>query len=149
MADEGNKENKRELDLDQVQDQVKNLFKNIPNHIPLLLFTSPGKNDVFSNANRQVIGAFRKMTPKIDLREFDIGHKEAKKRDIAYSPTLLIDPDRYNIRWYGAPLGEETKTFAEAVVMTGYGETGIGIEGRKVLDRIDGKRDVKVFVSPT
>ena len=147
----GNKdtENKQELDLDQVQDQVKNLFKNIPNDISLLLFTSPGKNDVFSEGNRQVIRAFRELTSRIDLREFDISHKEAKKRGIIYSPALLIDPDRYNIRWYGAPLGEEAKTFAEAIMMIGYGETGIGSEGKNILDRIDDKRDIKVFVSPT
>ncbi len=149
MTDKGNKENTGELDLDQVQDQVKNLFKSIPNDISLILFTSPGKNDVFSNGNRQVIRAFRELTPRIELREFDTGHKEAKKRDVRYSPTLLIDSDRYNIRWYGAPLGEEAKTFAEAVMMIGYGETGLGGEAKKVLDRIDDKRDIKVFVSPT
>ena len=142
-------ENKQELDLDQVQDQVKNLFKNISNDISLILFTSPGKNDVFSDANRQVIRAFRELTSKIDLKEYDTGHKEAKKRGVGFSPTLLVAPDQYNIRWYGAPLGEETKTFAEAVMMIGYDETGIGSEGKKVLERIDDKRDIKVFVSPT
>lgn len=149
MTDKENKNITQELDLDQAQDQVKDLFKNIPDDISLLLFTSPGKNDVFSDANRQVIRAFRELTSKIDLREFDISHKEAKKRGVSYSPTLLVAPDRYNIRWYGAPLGEEAKTFAEAVMMIGYGESGIGNEGKKVLDRIDNKRDIKVFVSPT
>ena len=149
MADKEDMENTQELDMDQVQTQVKNLFKNIPNDISLLLFTSPGKNDVFSNANRQIIRAFRELTPRIDMREFDISHKEAKKRSIKYSPTLLIAPERYNIRWYGAPLGEEGKTFAEAVMMIGYGESGIGSEGKKILERIDDRRDIKVFVSPT
>ncbi|MGD9161578.1 MAG: FAD-dependent oxidoreductase [Desulfobacteraceae bacterium] len=144
-----NTEKKQDLNLDQVQDQVKTLFKNIPNDISLLLFTSPGKNDVFSDTNRQVIRAFRELTSRIDLLEFEISHKEAQKRNISYSPTLLIEPDRYNIRWYGAPLGEEAKTFAEAIMMIGYGETGIGSEAKKVLDRIDGRRDVKVFVSST
>ena len=142
-------ENTQELEMDQVQTQVKNLFKNIPNDISLLLFTSPGKNDVFSNANRQIVRAFRELTPRIDMKEFDISHKEAKKRDISYSPTLLIDPEKYNIRWYGAPLGEEGKTFAEAIIMVGYGEPGIGSEGKKILERIDDRRDIKVFVSPT
>ena len=149
MFGKKNKENDQELDLDQVQDQVKNLFKNIPNDISMILFTSPGKNDVYSNGNRQVIRAFRELTSRIDLKEFDTGHKEAKKRGISFSPTLLIDPDKYNIRWYGAPLGEEGKTFAEAVMMLGYGETGLGEEAKKVLDRVDDKRDIKVFVSPT
>lgn len=149
MTDKENKNITQELDLDQAQDQVKDLFKNIPDDISLLLFTSPGKNDVFSDANRQVISAFRELTSKIDLREYDTSHEEAKKRGVSYSPTLLVAPDRYNIRWNGAPLGEEAKTFVEAVMMIGYGETGIGSEGKKVLERIDDKRDIKVFVSPT
>ena len=142
-------ENKQDLGLDQVQDQVKNLFKNIPNDISLLLFTSSGENDVFSDTSRQVIRAFRELTAKIDLKEFDTNHKEAKKREVSFSPTLLIAPEQYNIKWYGAPMVEETKTFAEAVMMIGYGETGLGDEAKKVLDRIDDKRDIKVFVSPT
>ncbi len=138
-----------EYDLDHVQNKIKDLYKNIPNNIPLILFTSKGVNDVFSEGIRKVIRAFRELTSRIDLREFDISHKEAKERDIKYSPTILIDPDHYNIRWYGAPIGEETRTFAEAVMMIGYGETGMGSESRKVITRIKDKREIKVFVSPT
>lgn len=143
------KEETQELELDQVQEQLKNAFKNIPNEIPLVLFTSPGENDLFSDASRQVIRAFRELSSKIDLREFDISHKEAKKRNIRHSPTLLIDPDNFHIRWYGAPIGEETRTFVEAMMMIGYRQTGLGSEGKKILNRIEGKRELKVFVSPT
>ena len=135
--------------IDQVQDQVKALFKNIPNDLTLVLFTTPGVNDVFSDACRQVIRAFRELSPRIDLKEFDTGHKEAKERGITHSPTLLINPDKYSIKWYGAPVGEESKTFAEAVIISGYGETGLGEEAKKVLFRIKEKREIKVFVSPT
>lgn len=138
-----------DLELDRAQEEVKDVFRNIPLEVPLILFASPGKNDVFSDANRQLIRAFRELSSKIDLKEFDLNHKEAKKRDIEYSPTLLIDPDNLNIRWYGAPLGEEARTFTEAIMMIGYGETRIGNEGEKILKRIEGKRDIKVFVSPT
>ncbi|MFC1838731.1 hypothetical protein ACFL1N_04050 [Thermodesulfobacteriota bacterium] len=137
------------LELDQAQEQVKDVFRNIPLEVPLILFAAPGKNDVFSDANRQLIRAFRELSPKIDLKEFGLNHEEAQKRDIEYSPTLLIDPDNFNIRWYGAPLGEEARTFTEAIMMIGYGETNLGSEGGKILKRIEGKRDVKVFVSPT
>lgn len=148
MSTENNK-NPQELDLNQAQDHVKNLFKNITNDISLVLFTAPGINEAFNDANRQLIRGFREFTPRIELREFDIGHKEAKKRNIEYTPTLLINPDQYNIRWYGGPMGEEAKTFAEAIMMAGYGDAGLGNEGKKVLERIKGTRDIKVFVSPT
>ncbi len=137
------------LELDQAQEQVKDVFRNIPKDVPLILFAEPGRNDVFSDANRQIIRAFRELSPRIDLKEFDTKHEEAKKRNIQYSPALLLDPDHVNIKWYGAPLGEEARTFAEAVMMIGYGETNLGDEGKKILERIEGRRDIKVFVSPT
>jgi thioredoxin reductase (NADPH) len=143
------KEETHGFSTDQMQDQVKKLFSNIPNNISLLLLSSPGKNDLFTNASKQIIKAFQALTPKIDLREYDLSHEEAKKRDIRYSPTLIIGPEKYNIRWYGAPLGEEAKTFAETVIMTGYGESGLGKEGSKVIKRIKERRAIKVFVSST
>jgi len=149
MFGKKSKEEAPSLELDQAQEQIKDVFRKIPREIPLILFAAPGKNDVFSDASRQIIRAFRELSPKIDLKEFDLNHKEAKKRDIEYSPTLLIDPDHYKIKWYGAPLGEEARTFTEAIMMIGYGETNLGNEGRKILKGIEGKRDVKVFVSPT
>ena len=61
-------------DLRELQTQLQAVFKDIPKEIPLLLFTDPGINDVFSQAARQVIRAFRKMTPKITLREYTLDH---------------------------------------------------------------------------
>lgn len=149
MFGKKDKKEASDLVLQQAQEQVKDIFRKIPEKIPLILFTQPGKNDVFSDANRQLIRAFRELSPKIDLKEFDLNHKEAGKREIKYSPTLLIDPDNYNIRWYGAPLGEEARTFTEAIMMTGYRDTRTGREGKKILEKIQGKRELKVFVSPT
>ena len=60
-----------DLELDRAQEQVKDVFRNIPLEVPLILFTAPGINDVFSDANRQLIRAFRELSPKIDLKEFD------------------------------------------------------------------------------
>lgn len=148
-SNEDDHDHSHNLELDQAQEQIKEVFRKIPGEVPLILFAAPGKNDVFSDANRQIIRAFRELSPKISLKEFDTKHKAGEKWNIEYSPTLLIDPDHFNIRWYGAPLGEEARTFTEAIMMIGYSETQLGSEGETILERIEGKREVKVFVSPT
>ena len=135
--------------IEQAQAQLKIALEKMPNEVPLLLFTAPGINDPFSRGARQVIRALRELSPKITIREFDVGHKEAIKLKAKYSPTLIFDPENYNIRWYGAPLGEEARTFVEAVMMIGYGNTSIGNEAGKILKKIKGPRNIKVFVSPT
>jgi thioredoxin reductase (NADPH) len=133
----------------EAQAHIKMLLEKMPGKIDLLLFTTPDKNELFSQAARQVILTLKKMSPKITLREFDTSHKRARDLNVKYSPTLFINHDRYNIRWYGAPIGEETRTFVEAIIMLGYSEILISKDSKKILDRITDQRNIKLFVSPT
>jgi len=133
--------------MEQLEAQLEPLFKDLPGDVPLLLFTQVGRNDVLSAAARLLIRAVREVSPKITLREFDLSHKLARQWSVARSPTLLMDPDRYRIRWLGAPIGEEARTFVEALLMIGHGKSGLGRESLKVLNKIDTGREIKVFVS--
>ena len=121
----------------------------MPHDIELLLFTHKGGEDAFAEGTRQVVRAFRELTPRIRLREYGLDHELATKWQIEYSPTLLIAPDRYGIRWLGAPLGEEAKTFLETILMVGSGQSGLSEQSRKVVSKIDSVRQIKVFVSPS
>jgi thioredoxin reductase (NADPH) len=129
--------------------ELKALFKKMPHKIPLLLFTRTGENDIFCEAARQAIGMVQKMSSKITLHEFELGHEMARKEKVDFSPTLLFDPHRYKARWMGAPMGEEGRTFIQALIMMGYGKTGIRKESLKILKKIDSPRNIKLFVSPT
>lgn len=129
--------------------QLRQAFENMPNDIPLYLFAGAGPGDVFVDSCRQIIRAFRQLTEKITLKEFPLGHDLAKKWNVESSPTLLIDPDRYNIRWLGAPMGEEGRSFLEAMIMIGLGKSDISDQSRPMIERITEPRHVKIFVSPT
>jgi thioredoxin reductase (NADPH) len=135
--------------MEQLQAQLKSIFKNLPHDVPLILFTQPGKNDLFSSACRFLVRAVREVTPKVTLREYDLKHSVAKTMGVNRAPTLVLDPDRYKIRWLGAPIGEEAKTFVEAVLMMGNRSSGLSQESLKVLKKITSPREVKVFVSPS
>jgi thioredoxin reductase (NADPH) len=139
----------REKEAREIDRELRKTFDRMPNRIPLLLFTNPMKNEPFNEAARQIIRAVRQLTDKVDLLEFDLSHKTAKKWNAERSPTLLFDPDRYHIRWLGAPAGEEVRTFVQALVMMGQGKTPLGEQARKILERIDGPRHIRVFVSPS
>jgi len=144
-------DNKLQKEMQDLGTYLSSTFDKMPNQIDLVLFTSPVKNDIFSQAARKVIRSFRNATPKITLREYDIGHREAimLQADLVHPPALLINPGQYRIRWYGAPIGEETRTLLEAFIMLGYGETHISLNSKKILERIISPRNIKVFVSPT
>ena len=78
--------------------QLKETFEKLPNDIALYLFTAKGHEDAFTHGNRQVVRAFRELSARITLREFDLDHEMAKKHNITCSPTLLIAPERCSIR---------------------------------------------------
>ncbi len=129
--------------------QLRATFAQMPNAIPLLLFTEKSRDDVFAQANRQVIRAFRELTDKITLHEYDLSHEKARQHNVTVSPTLVIAPDQYNIRWIGAPMGEEARTFLELLLLVGSGNSNASEQSLKVLERIDAPRHVKVFISPS
>ncbi|MDJ0830662.1 MAG: FAD-dependent oxidoreductase [Desulfobacterales bacterium] len=129
--------------------QLKATFDQLPNDIPLYLFTAKGHEDVFTHANREVIRAFRQLTDKITLREHDMDHELAKKWNVTHSPTLVIAPEKFAIHWLGAPMGEEARTFLEILILIGLGQSQLSDQALKVLNKIDADRHIKIFVSPT
>ena len=129
--------------------QLKATFEQLPNDIPLYLFTAKGHEDAFTHANRQVIRAFRELSSKITLREYDLDHELAKQWNVTSSPTLLIAPERYPIRWLGAPMGEEARTLLEILILVGLGQSNLSDQSLKVAKRVDTPRNLKIFVSPT
>ncbi len=129
--------------------QLREVFEKIPREIPLFLFTQEGKDDVYSRAIRETVRAFRALTDKIRFQEFPLDHEQAKKWEVDSAPTLLIDPKRYRIRWLGAPMGEEGRTFLETLILVGMGKSHLSDSSVKMVRRMEGERKIKVFVSAT
>ena len=142
-------QNDEEIQIQQAQREIAKLLGGINTEILILLFAQPGKNDVFSDAARQAIRFFRQITDKIILREYDLTHESAKKWNVEYSPTLVFDPDRYNIRWLGAPMGEEVRIFLEALILIGFQKSNLNEQSIQVIKKINQPRDIKMFVSVT
>ena len=134
---------------EKAEAQLRDLLKNMPHEVHLVLFTEKGKNEPFNRAARQIIDALAKFAPRITMTEYGLDHELARKWDIKNSPTILFDPEHYKIRWLGAPIGEETKTLVIAMRLMGYRNTGISKDSLKVLKRMKDPRHIKLFVSPT
>ncbi len=136
-------------DQARAEAHLKKILAGIEHEVPLLLFTDSGPNAPFCEASRQVIRMLRQYTPKVTLREYDLSHAEAKKRNITAAPTLLFDREPYRIRWQGAPVGEEARTFIELLLALGRGQVELSEASKKILDHLDSPRDLLIFVSPT
>jgi thioredoxin reductase (NADPH) len=129
--------------------QLKQTFDQFSNDIPIYMFTQRGMDNVFAQTNRQIVRAFRQLSSKITFKEYFLDHELAQKYHVDRSPTLLIAPERVHIRWLGAPLGEEGRTFLETLILVGLGQSNLNDQSLKILDKIDTPRNVKLFVSAT
>jgi thioredoxin reductase (NADPH) len=129
--------------------QLRSTFDQLPNEIDLYLFTHPGMDDIFAQSIRQVVRAFREVTDKIGFREFGLDHEKARTYGVTEGPILLVSPERYNISWMGAPMGEEGRTFLELLIFAGLGRSNLSEQSKKMMARLDAPRNLKVFVSPT
>ena len=135
--------------LEQVRRKLQELFGSLEHEVPLLLFTDPGINTQYCEAARSVIRAVRELTDKVSLREFGLNHDLAKKYGVSSSPTILFDPENFAICWLGAPVGEEGRTFMEAIHLLGHRKIELSDPARDILEKITDPRAVKLFVSPT
>ena len=143
-------ENQQESFLgSEVEKNLRAAFDALPNKVPVMLFTEKGRNDVLNQAARDLLKAFNRISNKIELSEFDMNGAEAKKHNVNSSPTLIFDPDRYSIRYLGAPFGEEGRTLVGMLLLLGFQASNLSEQSRKIMERIGSKREVKVFVSPT
>jgi len=133
----------------EVQRQLRVVLDQLPNTVPLYLFTKDGHNDIYNQAAKQVLRAFADLGTKVELHEFSLDHELAEKHQVNVSPTILFDPEHYSVRFLGAPIGEEGRTLLEAVVVIGLGKSNLSDQSLKVIEKIDSSRKVKVFSSPT
>ena len=134
---------------EQAEAQLKALFQELPNRIDLVLVTDARSDEPYGRAAREVIQAVSRISDKVALREISLESDQAKEWNVAQAPTMIFCPDKYDIRWSGAPVGEEGRTLVEALLMLGLGKSGLSDQSRKVLAGIEDDRRVKVFVSPT
>ncbi|MEW6669935.1 MAG: FAD-dependent oxidoreductase [Thermodesulfobacteriota bacterium] len=135
--------------LRDFQQELAKLLGQLSQDIPVYLFARKGEGEVFSQAAQQVVQAFQKLTPRVQFHKYDLQHKLARQYNVDRSPTLLLSPERYRVRWLGAPVGEEARTFFEAILLMGLGKSELSGESLKILKKIDSPREIKLFVSPT
>ena len=134
---------------DQLMDQLGTILAKLPQRIEILLFSQKEEDDVFSRTARQVIRTFQGLSPKIEFKEYDLKDELAGKLKVDSAPTLVFNPEQVSIRWLGAPMGEEGRSFLELIMLLGLGESHLNDPSLQIAKKIDAPRSVKVFVSAT
>ncbi len=125
------------------------LLDSMPYRVMIYLFTKKGRNDSFNIAAREVLSAFSGLSSKVVFEEYGLDNSLAGKWNIDRSPTILLEPEKYRIRWLGAPAGQEAQALLQATLLIGNGHSGLSDQSLRLIRKLDSPRDVKVFVSIT
>jgi len=141
----------QEILPDDVKKVIRETFlESLKDDVILEVFTQKGKNDQFNDATINLVAALAALSDKLKVSFHTVGDALSVKRNVTRSPSVLIAPDKYRMRYTGAPLGEEGRSFLIAIMMASTGK-GLLNEAtvKKISDELRDKRDIQVFVSPT
>jgi thioredoxin reductase (NADPH) len=130
------------------RDHLKEAFQALKEPVSLEVFTRDGSNDAYNKAIRDFVRDLARISEKIEASYHELGSEQAEKRGVERSPSLLIQPDSFSLRYTGAPLGEEGRTFIETILLASKGSSGVSEVSAEVLDKLVEQREVKVFVNP-
>jgi thioredoxin reductase (NADPH) len=124
-------------------------FRQLNEDIKIIVFTDDKANKPFNEYSVNLLSELAETSEKIKPIFEKITEDTAQKYGISGTPTLLVQPDKYNIRFTGAPAGEETRTLLLSIMMASTGSTVLSEPSKERLTALKEERAVKVFVSPT
>ena len=141
----------QELIPDDVKQTLKKTFQEtLKDDVIIEVFTEKGKNDQFNDSTVNLVKAIAPLSEKLKVSFHSIGDEQSVKRGVTRSPSILIAPDKYRIRYTGSPMGEEGRSFLTSILMASTGKSILSEPSiRKIIDQLHEKRDIQVFVSPT
>ncbi|MFN3479193.1 MAG: thioredoxin-disulfide reductase [Thermodesulfovibrionales bacterium] len=139
----------KEIITEDIKEVLRETFKDLKEDVNIEVFTKKGVNDPFNDAVIKLIKVISEITPKIKAGFYKIGDEVSGKRGVERSPTILIAPDKFSIRFTGAPLGEEGRSLIISILMASTGRVLLSEASMRSLRRLDSKREIQVFVSPT
>lgn len=142
-------EHAAEQDFAKSIEHLKSLFEKSAYPVHVCLITDKNKSSIFNRAAQEIVDLFSKVTDKVVLQKYSLDSKEARDWKVNRSPTILFEPERYKIRFLGAPAGEEGRTFAEILLILASGQSGLSEQSKKLLSKLQEPRNTRVFVTPT
>ena len=140
-----------EIIPDDIKQTIKETFQEtLKEDVAIEVFTESGKNDEFNEAALALLKALAPLSEKLKVTFHTIGDERSVKRNVTRSPSILIAPDKYRIRFTGAPVGEEGRSFFTAIMMASTGKPLLSQPSiTQITEQLHEKRDIQVFVSPT
>ena len=126
---------------------LKERFKDLKDPVVLEVFTKAGENVEYSALTVKFVGELARLSDKIVARFGNVDDARAKALQVTRSPTILIQPEKYQIRVVGGPFGEEGRSFIGTIILVSNNESELSHESREMLSKLKEPRKIQVFVT--
>lgn len=123
------------------------LDSDMGREIELIAVLGKEKNE-FMEFTESLVTELGEIGDKVKGKVVGPDSKEAKKYKVERYPTVLMDPKNYNIRYTGAPAGEEGWGFIETMIMISNDDSKLSEEAKNKLNDLKDDRAIQVFVTP-
>jgi len=124
-------------------------FKDLRDDVAIEVYTLAGMNDKYNEAAVGLIRSLATLSAKIKASFHSVGDAQSLKRGVTRSPTVLISPDTFRMRFTGAPVGEEGRALLVAILMASTRGVNLTEQAVQRLAGLKDRRDIQVYVSPT
>ena len=136
---------------DEVQDEVKERFKELIGRVRLVNFTQKLECHHCQDA-RRLTEEIASLSSKISLEvyNFAINKHKAQQYKIDKIPAIVVEAEKdYGIRFFGIPGGYEFGSFISSIIDVSRKATGLSSESKEKLDAINKPIHIQVFVTLT
>jgi thioredoxin reductase (NADPH) len=124
-------------------------FKDLKDDVAIEVYTLAGMNDQYNEAAVGLIRSLASLSPKIKTSFHAVGDPQSQKRGVTRSPSVLISPDTFRMRFTGAPVGEEGRALLVAILMASTRGVNLSEQAMQRLGELKERREIQVYVSPT
>ncbi|GAB1410087.1 FAD-dependent oxidoreductase [Desulfovibrionales bacterium] len=131
------------------RDALRDFFKDFAQTVSVHVFARSGHNDAYADFALKLLGDMAQLSPKIQVFIHANDDVANTTYQVTRFPTLLLDPDRVQIRFTGAPAGEEGQVLLHALAMLSTRTSHLTQASIDSLAGLKESRVIKVFVSPT
>ncbi|SIO38717.1 FAD-dependent oxidoreductase [Halodesulfovibrio marinisediminis] len=127
---------------------LSEIFQKLKNTVELHVVTDTNPQNMFNDITLQFARDISRLSEQITFVQHTLGDDFSQKHDVQHSPSMLFNPEEFDIRFTGAPLGEEGKAFVEAILHISFGVSALSETSKTILAELSEPRHIRVFSSP-
>jgi glutaredoxin-like protein len=131
--------------------QIRERLKEMVDPVKLVHFTQE-LNLEFGREARVLLEELTQLSPKLSLEicDFILDKERVAEYGVDKVPaTAVRDGKDYGIRFYGLPAGYEFSTLLDAIIRVSKRDSGLNVQSKEKLARLEQPLHLEVFVTPT